>query len=150
MIKIISSLTVISLLVSSCGSTVADKSNEHIEIVDTEEHDHSNEEIVLNNGQKWKVDDSMIVHIRNMEKDVNSFEAKSFDDYVVLAEKIAVNLDLLTSNCTMTGQAHDELHKWLLPFIDLSDEFSASKTEEAAAIYQEIKTSFITFNTYFE
>ncbi len=147
------SLIAISLFLYSCGNTIKEKSKEQSETVTHEEHQHNDEmkSIELNNGVKWKVDDSMIIHIRNMEGDVNAFEVKSTNDYVGLAEKIKSNIELLASNCTMKGQSHDELHKWLLPFIELSDEFSDSKKEqESAAVYQKIKTSFILFNTYFE
>ena len=57
------------------------------------------------------------------------------------------NLDLLTSNCTMKGQAHDELHKWLLPYLDLVTDFSKDKSAEQFA---EIQNAFTTFNQYFE
>ncbi|MEP7266434.1 MAG: hypothetical protein ABI844_02325 [Saprospiraceae bacterium] len=147
------SLIAISLFLYSCGNTMKEKSKEQSETVTHEEHQHNDEmkSIELNNGVKWKVDDNMIIHIRNMEGDVNAFKVKSTNDYVALAEKIKSNIELLTSNCTMKGQAHDELHKWLLPFIELSDEFSDSKKEqESAAVYQKIETSFILFNTYFE
>jgi hypothetical protein len=86
-----------------------------------------------------------------MERDINSFDPKSENDYKVLAKNIDKNIDLLVSSCTMKGQSHDELHKWLVPFIDLSKEFSESKTEqEFAANLEKIKVSFVTFNTYFK
>jgi len=51
----------------------------------------------------------------------------------------------------MEGQAHDELHKWLLPFIELSEEFDvATELEEQEQIYREFKASFKIYNTYFE
>jgi hypothetical protein len=118
------------------------------EIHEEHGHDHSNEiSIQLNEGQKWKVDDNMMVHIQNMEKDVASFDNSKPENYQVLADNLKENLDLLTSNCTMKGQAHDELHKWLLPYLDLVDEFSEAKSTEQLTKIQE---SLITFNTYFE
>ncbi len=51
----------------------------------------------------------------------------------------------------MEGQAHDELHKWLLPFIELSEEFDvATEKENQEKIYQEFKKMFVEYNTYFE
>lgn len=47
----------------------------------------------------------------------------------------------------MKGQAHDELHKWLLPYIELVDDFSKDKSNENLAKIQE---SFTTFNQYFQ
>lgn len=142
-----------SLIFISCNNTTNENTGATT-VMATEgaEHQHhEGEAIALNNGEKWKVDDNMMIYIKNMENDVNTFNTQRETDYETLAKKLAGNIELLTSNCTMKGQAHDELHKWLLPFIDLSDEFSDSKTEqETAASFQKIKASFVTFNTYFQ
>lgn len=142
----ITTIIALSIFLFSCNDTNATKHST------TQAHHHQHDEtIALNKGKKWKVDKNMMTHIRNMENEVSIFTTESSKDYATLAKKINTNIGLLTSNCTMKGQAHDELHKWLLPFIELSEKFSASKTEkESTAIFQEIKTSFITFNTYFE
>ncbi len=104
-----------------------------------------------NNGGKWKVDASMITHIRNMENDIISFSNVEQKDFKSLAEKLQSNIDLLTSNCTMKGTAHNELHKWLLPYIDIVEELLKAKDEtEAAKQFKNIQTSFTTFNQYFQ
>lgn len=117
-----------------------------------ENHRHqSTETINLNNGEKWKVDENMIAHIRNMEKDVVGFKKSELSDYTSLAGKLKHNIGLLTSNCTMKGKAHDELHKWLLPYIDLVNKLAKSKNEtEAEAQFQNLQRSFKTFNQYFQ
>ena len=151
--KITILIPVISLFLFSCGNTSNEKSKEQTETVTHEEHQHNAEiqTIELNNGEKWKVDANMITHIRNMENDVISFAKVEQKDYKSLSEKLQSNIDLLTSNCTMKGKAHDELHKWLLPFIELSRKFAvAAEKEEQEKIYQEFKKSFVEFNTYFE
>lgn len=142
-----------SLLFAACGNQ-NQETTVPVETAETEithEHDHESEAIELNEGQKWIVDDSMMVHIRNMETDVNKFSGKTVDDYQLLATSLQDNIDRLTSNCTMTGKAHDELHKWLLPYIDTVDEFAAQTEQTAYASQLElIKISFTTFNQYFE
>lgn len=147
------SLIVISLFLFSCGNTSKEKSKEETETVTHEEHQHNAEiqTIELNNGEKWNVDTNMITHIRNMENDVVSFAKVEQKDYKSLSNKLQSNIDLLTSNCTMKGKAHDELHKWLLPYIDLVKELSEAKDEtEAAKQFENIQTSFSTFNQYFQ
>jgi hypothetical protein len=119
------------------------------------EHQHSeSDSIELNNGAKWKVVSEMMAHIRNMESDINLFsktKQTELKDFTQLAASLQKNIDLLTSNCTMEGKAHDELHKWLLPYIDLVDKLNKSKSnDEALRIFEEIKTSYKTFNLYFE
>lgn len=151
--KITILIPVISLFLFSCGNTSNEKSKEQTETVTHEEHQHNAEiqTIELNNGEKWKVDANMITHIRNMENDVISFAKVEQKDYKSLSEKLQSNIDLLTSNCTMKGKAHDELHKWLLPYIDLVKELSDAKDEtEASKQFQNIQTSFTVFNQYFQ
>lgn len=121
-------------------------------MIDEKGHDHGDSEAIeLNNGEKWKVEPKMMVHIRKMEKDVASFKGSELVDYKQLSKELNTSLDLLTSGCTMTGKAHDELHKWLLPYIDLIAELDkAEKWERGALTLKEIKASFVEFNKYFQ
>ena len=151
--KIIILILVISLFLFSCGNTSKEKPKEQTETVTHKEHQHDEESeiIELNNGEKWKVDANMLTHIRNMENDVVSFAKVEQKDYKSLGEKLQSNIDLLTSNCTMKGKAHDELHKWLLPYIDMVKELSEAKDEtEAEKQFHNIQISFTTFNQYFQ
>ena len=151
--KIAISLTVISLFLFSCSYISNEKSKEQTETVTHKEHQHNDEmqNIELNNGEKWKVDTNMITHIRNMENDIISFSTVEKKDFKLLSKKLQANIDLLTSNCTMKGKAHDELHKWLLPYIDMVKKLSEVKDEtEATKQFENIQNSFITFNQYFQ
>ncbi len=147
------SLTVLGFFLVSCGNASDEKILERNQTTTYQElqHDDGSEVIELNNGQKWKVDANMLTHIRNMESDVISFTKVDQKDFKSLSKKLQSNIDLLTSNCTMKGKAHDELHKWLLPYIDMVDELANAKDEtQAAKQFNKIQTSFITFNTYFQ
>ena len=143
----------IALFLFSCGNASNEKSEDlsEIETHDEHHHDDESEAIELNNGEKWQVNANMITHIRNMENDVVSYAKVEQKDYKSLSEKLQSNIDLLTSNCTMKGKAHDELHKWLLPYIDLVKEFSEAKDKtEASKHFENIQISFTTFNQYFQ
>ncbi|MCB9360494.1 MAG: hypothetical protein H6587_07910 [Flavobacteriales bacterium] len=156
-IKFILPLT-LSVIIFGCSSpsentedVATHETETSIEITETEHHHEELEAIVLDNGNKWKVVETMIVYIRNIEKAVNSFEGTESKDYTALAKTIDENLIELTSSCTMEGQAHDELHKWLVPFIELSEQFDvATELTEQERIYNDFKTAFVEFNTYFE
>lgn len=147
------SLTAISLLLFACGNPSVEKSINQTDSITHEAHQHIAEiqTIELNNGEKWKVDANMILTIRDMEKDIISFSTSEQKDYKSLAVKLQKNIETLTSNCTMKGKAHDELHKWLLPYIDLVTVLSDAKDEtEAAKQFENIQSSFKTFNQYFQ
>ena len=146
-------ISVISLFLFSCGNTPNEKSKQQTETVTHEEHQHSNkmQTIELYNGEKWTVEANMLVHIRNMENDVISFTNQKQKDYKSLGQKLESNIELLTANCTMKGKAHDELHKWLLPYIGIVKLLSEAKDEtEASKQFQNIQASFSTFNQYFQ
>ena len=151
--KLILTFAVGSLLLYSCGNSSNEKLNNQTEVAQHNDHHHDDESeaIELNNGEKWQVNANMITHIRNMENDVVSYAKVEQKDYKSLSEKLQASIDLLTSNCTMTGQAHDELHKWLLPYMDLVEELSEAEDKiEAEKQFQEIQTSITTFNHYFQ
>lgn len=151
--KLILTFAVGGLLLSSCGNSTNEKSNNQTEVAEQNNHHHDDESeaIELNNGEKWKVDANMLTHIRNMENDINNFANVEQKDFKSLAEKLQTNIDSLTSNCTMKGQAHDELHKWLLPYIDNVNQLSKAKDEvEASKQFENIQISFQTFNQYFQ
>lgn len=134
----------ILLVLASCGDNTG-KDNLNSEPI------HDDESIELDNGKKWTVVDEMMGHIKNMESDLDVFESQKEKDYHSLSVKLENNIELLTSNCTMTGKAHDELHKWLLPYIELVAELTnANNDEEAGVAYHKIQASFKTFNTYFK
>lgn len=119
------------------------------------EHHHTEGDVIeLNNGHKWKVEVEMMKYVTNMQSDVKLFSEannKNLNNYITLGAGLQKNIDLLTSNCTMEGKAHDELHKWLLPYIDMVDKLNKSKNDsDAQAIFKEIENSFVLFNKYFE
>ena len=111
----------------------------------------SMEKIVLNQGEKWIVDAPMMVELRAMEKAVQNFRANDQAGYQQLAEVLSEYIGTLTAKCTMKGQGHDELHKWLLPFIGMVKNLSEhSDIVDSEVEYGKIKEAFIILNKYFE
>lgn len=143
-------LIVIGGLLLSCENLAKETTKQNTpQNQQLEQHKHSTE-IELDNGKKWKVDDEMMIHLRNMEKDLKEFNPLPEKNYTKLSIKLSNNLELLTSNCTMTGKAHDELHKWLVPFIDLVNELDELKSiDESNKVITQLQQSFTVFNRYF-
>lgn len=121
--------------------------------VEKKEHHHAEEmhELVLNDGEKWKVNEEMMPHVRKMESDLKAFSAEKQKDYKAIAEKLQANINLLITSCTMDGKSHDELHKWLHPLIGYVKELQETDDESEAKKYMDkINHSMIVFNKYFE
>lgn len=142
-----------TLFIASCNQQETVKNETMTTAIEDHQHNES-DSIELNNGSKWTVVPKMMQYIRNMESDVNHFgETQHIElkDFTQLGASLQKNIDLLTSSCTMEGKAHDELHKWLVPYIDMVGKLNASKnSEEALHTFEEIKSSLKTFNKYFE
>lgn len=136
---------VILLIGGGVAFTSCNGSQESIES-ESITHQIESDAIQLDNGEKWTVDLEMMAHIQSMQDGVRVSEEIGLDS---LATQLKSDLDLLTSNCTMTGQAHDELHKWLLPFIQLVDQFDAAEGVDKKDSYQELTVSFDEFNQFF-
>jgi hypothetical protein len=117
----------------------------------TNSHNNGGTEIVLNKGETWVVVPEMMGIIQTMESDVNAFDGTNLEEHKVLATKLQDNINKLTSNCTMKGQGHDELHKWLLPFLDTVEAYNkATSAQEAQNTYNTIQASFSSVNNYFK
>lgn len=146
-------LTVVGLLVFGCGEVTNEKIEETTEDVTHKEHHHAEEvqAIGLNDGEKWKVNDEMMPFIHSIEKHINAFATAEQKDYQLLAEELKNEINLLASSCTMTGESHEELHKWLLPFMEQVNELLVIESEDEAAMkFAEIQTSLTLFNQYFQ
>lgn len=143
----------IGLVLSACESSPNTKEAPVAEnATDVNSVNSSNPyEIELLGGKKWEVEAHMMSFIREMEAQVKEFEGTNEGSDAKLAQNLHTGIDSLTSNCIMKGQAHDELHKWLLPYIDLVGAFAASAgTAGSKDDFEAIKKSFGEFNTYFE
>ena len=115
------------------------------------DHNHNQETISFDNGQKWSVHENMMVHIQQMVTDVEATAAQGTKDYQALGKKLLANIDLLTSDCTMKGQAHEELHKWLLPFIALANDLENRKSPQSQdAWFKDVQESMREFDRYFK
>jgi hypothetical protein len=115
------------------------------------EHEEHTDAIELDNGKKWKVNADMLPFILNGKEIVEKYFADGSTDYSKLGSELQHQNDELTSNCTMSGKSHDELHKWLHPHLELVEKLNESKNaEEAKKIILEIKESYANFGNYFE
>ena len=141
-------LLILSLLIFSCNNSSEEKTVE----TKTENHaDHKSETLHLNNTNKWKVVPDMMAYIVYMKEDIAKFEGKNLEDFQNLATDLLINVDLLTANCTMKGEAHDQLHVWLVPYIELINKF-ANETElvEKKNLFKDLEKSFDVLGDFFE
>ena len=110
-----------------------------------------NQEIALNKGAKWKVNEEMKPYIQTAQEGLAKYMERNNGDYKAFALYLKEQNTALIQSCTMTGEAHDELHKWLHPHLELVDQLEQATTaEEAQETLKALESSFRTYDQYFE
>lgn len=106
---------------------------------------------MLVNGQRWKVNEEMKPHVEQGMAILNDFLSKEGGSHKQLADDLKEQNNNLIRSCTMDGQSHDELHKWLLPHIELVKELSEAESEqEVTDVLNRLKASYEIYTTHFE
>jgi hypothetical protein len=109
------------------------------------------EQIVLVNGQRWKVNEEMKPHVEQGMAILNNFLSKEGGSHKQLADDLKEQNNNLIRSCTMDGQSHDELHKWLLPHIELVKELSEAESEqEVTDVLNRLKASYDVYTAHFD
>jgi hypothetical protein len=107
--------------------------------------------IHLIDGQKWLVNDEMKPYVSTGAKLVNDFVNQNRQDYAVLAKEIGEQNQLLIKSCTMEGESHDELHKWLHPHLELVKALEKSRDQaQSDSLVQALVASYNAYSQYFE
>lgn len=142
-------LILILISINSCTNNTDNKEK----VLETTEDNHEQHKDVLslNSGEKWTIVPEMMTYLIYMNEDINKFEGKTLEEHSSLAIDLSINIDLLTAKCTMKGDAHDQLHIWLVSYIKNVNNFAvAEDVQNAENILQELKNNFIEFNKYFK
>lgn len=129
---------------SKTGEVEKTNETEHVQVV------ADSSEIKLNNNEKWAVNDEMKPYILQGEELVNSYLETNNTDYVGLAKQLKDLNSKLIKSCTMEGTSHDELHKWLHPHLELTEQLGATTTpEDGKAVATKVSNSYENYHTYF-
>ncbi len=72
----------------------------------------------LNNGQKWIANEETHIGIKNMDSLIKAFNANDAKSYFDLGQALSIQTSFVIKNCTMKGEAHDQLHVVLVPMLD--------------------------------
>lgn len=113
--------------------------------------DNNEEGLRLNDGKKWEVNDEMKPHIEKGRELLSEFIASADTNFIKLAEDLDGQNRALIMSCTMKGEAHDELHKWLYPHMELIEDLSAAENfDEAEVLVKDLDRSFRAYGDYFQ
>ena len=121
----------------------------------TEEHEHqqpghgvASNDIKLDNGKKWVANKETTEGINNMISYLNGLPATpATEDYTRLKQKLEAEFNQILQRCTMTGEAHNQLHNYLIPMTEYFRQLDSGDPKLSEQNVAALKTYL---NKYFE
>jgi len=144
-------LVLICTMLFACGTPTSDASKEvaaeqdQVVVVNTG--------LVLNNGQRWKVSTHMVVPIRRMQERIAEAQAIPVEkrEHAAIVDSLFLDMDQLVAACDMQGKAHDVLHEWLIPHMQLVQDLERAKDPILAdSLLYSLARSAAAYDHYFE
>ncbi len=112
---------------------------------EVEEEGTSIPTVTLEDGQRWVANPETTSGIANMVALVDEQIATPGDAKAVKAG-LEEEFGLIFERCTMTGEAHEQLHNYLIPIHQRLSGFDASNTTQL----EEMKSYLATYGNYFQ
>ncbi len=156
--------TILILLIAtyaiSCGN---DTTHDHDNSENDHDHDHEKVEpnheehseseftLDLNDGNLWLANFETTDGIGKMVGLMDSFSDKeSVEAYSNLSKDLNASLNTILKECTMEGEAHDNLHTYLFPMFGMIAGIGSTDLKTCEVNYSELKTQLSEYNNYFE
>ncbi len=142
-------LLAMAALNSSCGehshdaAAQADQATTPADSTSATAHD-ALPAVTLDNGQRWKANPETTSGIANMVGILNAYEPASGDPKA-LKTALEEEFGLIFERCTMEGEAHNQLHNYLLPIHQALRDFEGSDAQRAA-----LGAQLAAYGNYFE
>ncbi len=146
-------LLLITLSIISCKNSSEEKNEETKVTPKVEETVHTSEgdEVVLDNGNLWEANEDTTIGINKMIARLSSFtETENVAAYQSLKEGLETDFTELFQKCTMKGEAHNQLHNYLLPMIDLFDGIGSSDLAACKKNFDELNNHLDRYTSFFK
>lgn len=102
--------------------------------------------IELNDGKRWPVSEGMKPYIKTSFEIINS----NPDSFEKRAPELSELKNEFINSCDMSGVGHDNLHTWLMPYIDLLNELETADSERMSELQLELKNAQKVYRAHFE
>jgi hypothetical protein len=127
----------------SCGKEAKQKTDEL--------HLSEQNAIELNDGKRWLANSETTEGIKNMVKIMNTFsEKEDIKAHATLTERLKSEFSMVFEKCTMKGEAHNQLHNFLIPINDLFTPLASSDLKKCQDSYEKLNRHLKVYQTYFK
>ncbi len=151
-ITVLIALSVVFLAIGCKNEPKNAENKEHSESeMPHSEHAHQEAAEMLNvqldNGKKWVANAETTEGVQKMVSLIENFETNKSTDNKKLHADLNKEFTTIFEKCTMKGEAHNQLHNFLLPLKGLLDRLEEHADVADIAI---IKAHLSSYNTYFQ
>ena len=140
-------LLLAALLATACGTSDATHEGHAPGAAEMgNEHEGHAGPVQLNNGQPWDANIETTQGVNSMLALVEGYDAANGDG-TVLKKELTAEFNEIFDKCTMTGEAHKQLHNYLTPVHGMLDKLGAKPTADDLS---ELSAYLRTYGHYFK
>lgn len=86
------------------------------------------ETLILDNGKKWIVNSETHEGMTQIKVILDNMDPLTLDDYSSMVNSFNEQTSFIISNCSMTGEPHNQLHHVLHPILDAINDLENATT----------------------
>lgn len=107
-------------------------------------------DVKLNNGAKWEANVETTNGIGYMLGSVGDMPAEpTLEDFRALHKTLNVRFQTILQQCTMTGEAHNQLHNYLMPLKEKIDLLASADLNTCKKMLPELKEYIMKYSHFF-
>jgi len=105
----------------------------------------------LNNGEKWAANTETVEAIDNMIVILaTEYDEERVINYSSDGQKLEIEFNKMIENCTMTGEAHEQLHRYIMPLkLDIEALIECESLEDCGIQLFDLLKYLSTFKEFF-
>jgi len=109
------------------------------------------EGVSLDNTRLWKANLETTEGIKIMQSIMDSFsEENNVKAYASLKDELEAEFTNIFQKCTMKGEAHNQLHNYLKPMIDIFEGLESSDLKTCKTHFKVMENHLAGYANYFE
>ena len=108
--------------------------------------------VQLDNGKRWQANPETTAGIAEMQAILARYEGKTSDaaSRQALREELEAAFQNIFKQCTMKGEAHNQLHNYLVPMTPLFEKIDGADAGESEQVIRQLGQRLARYSTYFE
>ena len=154
--KSIFSVALLIVTLTACQNNSKPENQNDVSVQDTlarheDEHNQQPIPVTLNKGEKWTANKETTEGINKMALLISGLPpVPKPGDYRSLKTNLETEFNLIVQKCTMTGEAHEQLHRYLVPMTVLFKKLDSEDMDVCNRTIVELKQHLTEYGAFFQ